>query len=140
MSRYNQPEGQDTLISTAPRDKIARIWQREDMNAKAELAELVMDHLSRTGNITTAALASAITGLAKILTAYNDAQEKRGNWGTMLANLRSGIADIAPVLPHLRTVGPSVAAIVQMAEREVVFANVVADEITRLTAGESTNV
>jgi len=58
----------------------------------------------------------------------------------MLANLRSGLADIAPVLPHLRTVGPSVAAIVQMAEREVVFANVVADEITRLTAGESTNV
>lgn len=110
------------------------------MNPKAELAELVDDHLSRNSSVATAALGSVVVGLAKILTAYTDAQAKRGNWGTMLGNLRSGVADIAPALPMLRTAGPGVAAIVEMAEREIVFANVMQDEIIRLSAGESTAV
>lgn len=110
------------------------------MNAKAELAELVMDHLGRHGGMATAALASAITGLAAILSAYDDAQERRGNWGTMLGNLRKGVASIEPVLPMLRDAGPDYVAVVELAERELEFAALMQDEIVRLQAGESTNV
>lgn len=110
------------------------------MNPKTELAELVDNHLSGRANVTTAALGSVVVGLAKILTAYMDGQQKRGNWGTMLGNLRSGVADIAPALPMLRTAGPGAAMLVEMAERELVFANEMQDEIIRLSAGESTAV
>jgi hypothetical protein len=111
------------------------------MNAKAELAELVMDHLSENGGMGTVALAAVISGLASILTAYNDAQERRGNWGTMLGNLQAGIANIQPALPLLRAHGgPGVATVIALAERELSFAALMQDEITRLTAGESTNV
>lgn len=109
------------------------------MSPKAELAELVEDHLSRSGSAGTVALAAAITGLASILTAYQDAQQKRGNWGTMLSNLRKGEELVRPALPLLRSEGgPGVAAVVALAERELHFAETMADEIMRLQAGEST--
>jgi len=109
------------------------------MSPKAELADFVMDHLShhRGPDI---ALASVVRGLALIMTAYSDAQEKRGNWGAMLANLENGRANIEAALAHLRMVGPGVTRVVEMAEREVRFAQLMHDEITRLQAGGSTNV
>ena len=108
------------------------------MRAEAELAELVEDHLGRNANVTNVALASTIHGLAQIMTAYGDAQARRGNWGAMLANLKNGIANIQPALPVLRGAGPGVAAIVSMAERELQFASVMQDSIVRLQADEST--
>jgi len=109
------------------------------MSPKAELAEFVMDHLGRNTNPTTIALASVITGLASILSAYDDAQEKRGNWGTMLGNLRTGADLLDVALPLLRERGgPGAAAVIEMGEREARFARLVQDEIVRLQAGEST--
>jgi hypothetical protein len=111
------------------------------MNAKAELAELVDDHLGRNATMAKAALGSVIAGLAKFLTAYADAQARRGNWGTMLDNLRRGMNDIEPVLPLLKSQGgPGVATIVELAESELRFAAEMQEEIVRLSAGESTNV
>jgi hypothetical protein len=112
------------------------------MSPEAELAELVMDHLGRTGGVAaaTAALASVIVGLASILAAYDDAQERRGNWGAMLAHLREGFRHIEPALPVLRRHGgPDVQAVVERAERELPFAALLQDEIVRLQAAESTN-
>jgi len=109
------------------------------MDPKAELAEFVMDHLGRNANRSAAALASAIAGLANIFTAYNDAQERTGNWGGMLGNLRSGADLLDAALPLLRERGgPGVAAVIEMGEREARFARLVEDEIVRLQAGEST--
>jgi hypothetical protein len=109
------------------------------MNPKAELAEFVMDHLGQNANMATAALGSAVVGLARILIAYEDAQQRRGNWGGMLDNLRSGVQMLEPALPLLRQHGgPGAAALIEMGEREVRFARLVDDEIVRLTAGEST--
>ena len=100
-----------------------------------------MDHLSRGSKLATVGLASTISGLASIMTAYDDAQERRGNWGAMLANLRNGIANIETALPMLRSHGgPGVAAVIELAERELSFAALVRDEILRLQAGESTLV
>src|SRR5262245_5125104 len=100
------------------------------MTAKGELAEFVMDHLGRNANIATAGLGSAIAGLARILTAYDEAQERRGNWGSMLDNLRTGIAMLEPAIPILRQHGgPGVAAVIEMGEREVRFARLVEDDI-----------
>ena len=111
------------------------------MSPKAELADFVADHLSRSpGGMTTAALASVITGLAGIMSAYTDAQERRGNWGQMLANLKNGVASVKPALNMLRAGGPGYAAIVELADRELQFAALMQDEIVRLQAGESTGV
>jgi hypothetical protein len=112
------------------------------MNPKAQLAELVMDHLSRGGGgIATAALGSVITGLAKFLVVYDDAQSRRGNWGEMLGNLRTGVQTLEGALPLLREHGgPGVATVIELAERELDFAAFLQDEIVRLSAGESTNV
>jgi hypothetical protein len=110
------------------------------MSPKAELAEYVSDHLSRNANVSTMALASVIHGLSLIMSAYDDAQEKRGNWGGMLANLKTGIENIEPALPLLRSAGPGVAAVLELAEREMGFAADMQDLIHRLQAGESTLV
>jgi hypothetical protein len=111
------------------------------MSAKTELADFVDNHLSRNpGGMTTMALASVVTGLASILTAYGDAQERRGNWGAMLANLKQGVAGIKPALNTLRAAGPAYAAVVAMADRELQFAALMQDEIVRLQAGETTGV
>lgn len=115
----------------------ARFGNVAGMDAKAELAELVEDHLSRQSNPASVALASVISGLASILTAYQDAQQKRGNWSTMLANLRKGDELVRPALPVLRGEGGSI-ALVAFADRQVYFAGMMADEIMRLQAGEST--
>lgn len=128
--------------TSAARDNASKTWQREEMNAKAELAEFVNDYLSRKeGGIELVALGAVITGLASILSAYRDAQERRGNWGAMLGNLRDGVAEIERALPLLREHGgPGVATVIELAEQELAFAGSMHDEIVRLTAGESTNV
>jgi hypothetical protein len=103
------------------------------MNPKAELADLVMDHLSRNVSVATVALASVMTGLASLFQAYDDAQERRGNWGEMLAALRRGVASIQPALPVLRSQGgPGVATVIELAERELPFAEQLQEEIVRL--------
>lgn len=127
-----------TIVVIIGRDKLAGIWQRGGMNAKAELAELVENYLSINAGIETMALGSTIEGLAKIWSAYGDAKRKRGNWSTMLHNLRDGISDIEPALPYLRELGQAVAGLVALAERELVFAAELHAEIVRLSAGEST--
>lgn len=111
------------------------------MNARADLAEMVMDHLGRSAGPATAALAGVIAGLASIMIAYDDAQERRGNWGGMLANLRRGVTNIEAALPLLRSHGGAgVAAVIELAERELAFAAILHDEIVRLQAGQSTDV
>jgi len=111
------------------------------MTAKGQLADFVMDHLGRNASPANVALAAVMTGLARIFTAFDDAQERRGNWGSMLDNLRGGVQLIDAALPHLRTHGgPGVADVISMAEREVAFARLVEEDIVRITAGESTLV
>jgi hypothetical protein len=111
------------------------------MTTKGELAELVMDHLARNASPANAALASVMSGLARIFTAYNDAQERGGNWRSTLENLRTGVQLVEAALPLLRTDGGAgVATVIEMAEREVEFARVVEEGIGRMTAGESTLV
>lgn len=128
----------------AGRDNAGQICHRLPMSvsAKGQLADLVMDHLTRFGGtIETVSLASVIAGLASLFTAYSDAQERRGNWGAMLDNLRRGISNIEPALPHLRAHGgPGVASVIEMAERELGFAHDVQETILRLQSGESTLV
>ncbi len=109
------------------------------VNAKAELADFVMNHLQ--GGPMDAALGTLINGLAAIGTAFDDAQERKGNWGTMLSNLRGGAASARSALEYLRQHGgPGLAALLQFADRHVRFAQLVADEILRLQANESTPV
>jgi hypothetical protein len=111
------------------------------MSAKGQLAEFVMDHLSRNGNPANVSLIAVMSGLTKIFAAFGDAQDRRGNWGPMLDNLRGGIQLIDAALPHLRSNGgPGVADVIEMAEREVSFARDVEADIVRITAGESTLV
>jgi hypothetical protein len=110
------------------------------MTAKALLAEFVMDHLGDNDD-KTIALATACTGIAHIASAYDDAQNRRGNWGVMLGNLRSGIQALEQTLPALRRDGgPGVAAVIELGQRELAFARDLQAEIERLQAGESTLV
>jgi len=91
------------------------------MTAKGDLAEFVMDHLSQNATPANTSLAAVMSGLARIFTAYNDAQERRGNWGSMLENLRSGIQLIESALAKLRTHGgPGVASVVAIDRKSVV--------------------
>lgn len=109
------------------------------MDPKAELAEFVMDHVTRGASSLTPYLGAACTGITSIAVAFDDAQERRGNWGGMLANLRAGVANLGGAIPTLRIEGgPGLAAFVAFAERQVRFANLMIDEIIRLQAGEST--
>jgi hypothetical protein len=111
------------------------------MSAKGQLADFVMDHLSRNGSTANVALIAVMTGLSRLFAAFGDAQERKGNWGSMLDNLRGGIQLIDAGLPHLRTDGgPGVADVIEMAEREVAFGRLVEEDIVRITAGESTLV
>jgi hypothetical protein len=110
------------------------------MTAKAQLAELVNDHLGRNANMSTITLAAVIRGLSLIMNAYNDAKERRGNWAAMLANLKEGRANIEAALPHLRTASAGVEAVIELAERELDFSAEMEDSINRLSAGESTLV
>jgi hypothetical protein len=107
------------------------------MDAKAELAELVEDHLSRQNGEQTVAGAAIIMGLARILTAYEDAKSKRGNWSTMLDHLKKGEELIRPALPVVR-LNPALSGLVNFAGHQLSFISVMADEIERLSAGEST--
>src|SRR5262245_28584908 len=101
------------------------------MRARAELAELVMDHLSHNSP-TMVATAAVIRGLASIMTAYSDAQGRRGNWSAMLTNLEDGRANIEAALPLLRTAGPDITGLIELAERELGFAAEMHDTIVRL--------
>jgi len=111
------------------------------MSPKTELAELVADHLSQHASLMSAALGTAAVGLSNIGAAYSDAQQKRGNWGAMIGNLRSGADALDSALPILKqSGGPGVASVIEMGEREARFARLLIEEIERLTAGESTAV
>jgi hypothetical protein len=119
----------------------ARFGNVAGMDAKAELAELVEDHLGRSADASSAALAAVIVGLADILSAFEDAKLKKGNWGTMLGNLRKGDELVRAALPVLKAEGGSgVTAVVAFADRHLYFAGMMQDEIMRLQAGESTLV
>lgn len=107
------------------------------MDAKAQLAELVEDHLSRQSGEQTIAGTAIIMGLARILTAYEDAKQKRGNWGTMLDNLKKGEELVRPALRVVRA-NPALSGLVTYADRQLSFASVMADEIQRLQADAST--
>lgn len=111
------------------------------MDAKAELAELVEDHLREGADVAGNALVSVVTGLASILAAYEDARQRKGNWAAMLANLRRGDELVRASVPILRTTGGSgFASLVAFADRQVYFAGMMQDEIMRLQSGESTLV
>ena len=109
------------------------------MDAKAELAEFVTNHLQ--GAPIDVVLGTVCTGLALIGTATVDAQERRGNWSTMMANLKTGIANIRAAVGYLQSQGgPPHAGLVQFANRQATFGQLMLDEITRIQAGESTPV
>jgi hypothetical protein len=109
------------------------------MSAEREVADFVMDHLSR-GKPLDMALGSITAGLADIGNALMDAQEARGNWGAMIANLRVGSERVGVALEPLRKAGPQYAGLVEFAERQQRFALLLVDEIVRLQAQESTPV
>jgi hypothetical protein len=104
----------------------------------AELAELVNDHLSRGSRIDPA-IAAVANGLADIGSAFLDAQDESGNWGRILANLRTGAEQIRIGLEMLRG-QPGFEGLVQFVERQRSFASTMIDEVIRLQAGESTPV
>jgi hypothetical protein len=108
------------------------------MTPEEELAEFVEIHLSR-GNPVDSALGAIAGGLANILNAFMDAQEERGNWGGMMANLRVGIEKVSVGIQRVRELGvPGFEALVSYAERHERFAMLIVDEIMRLQANEST--
>jgi hypothetical protein len=109
------------------------------VDAKTELAEFAMSHLR--SNIIDAALGTLINGLAVIGTAIADAQERRGNWGGMLTNLKTGSTTVRSAIEYLRLQsGPAHAGLVEFADRQLRLAQLLSDEIVRLQAGESTPV
>lgn len=109
------------------------------MTPEAELAEFVMDHLSRQANQLTIAIGALCTGVASFAQAYHDAQECRGNWGEMLSRLREGFANVRPAIPVIRERGGAgAAALVSFGERQLDFALLMEAEIIRLQAHEST--
>jgi len=100
-----------------------------------DLAEWVMDHLSRGRGDGDMAIAYAASGLMKIATAYNDAQQRKGNWSEMLENLRSGAGEVNFALPLLRAHhGERAAALIAFAERELVFVPLLQDAVARMQA------
>jgi hypothetical protein len=105
------------------------------MDDRAELAELVDDHLSR-GKNDDFALAAIASGLAKVLEAIGDAQASRGNWGAMMSNLRLGRAELEVGLASGAELGP----LRDYAQRQAAFAALLVSEIERLQAGETTLV
>ena len=111
------------------------------MDAKAELAELVEGHLRVGADTASNALLSIVTGLASIVTAYDDARQRKGNWAAMLAKLRRGDELVRAALPILRSHGDTgFASLVAFADRQVYFAGMMQDEIMRLQSDESTLV
>ena len=108
------------------------------MSAEAELAEFVMNHLGH-GTPLDPFVGAVCSGLAELGKAFGDAQEKRGNWGGILANLRSGSSQVGTGLSMLRN-QPPFAGLVAFAERQQRFAALLIDEVIRLQAGESTPV
>jgi hypothetical protein len=109
----------------------------DDARARADLRDLVDDHLSRNKKPDLGVAAIAV-GLAKILEALNDAQEQRGNWGGMIGKLKAGQADLEAGL----SLGAEldIEAVRDYARRQATFAALVVREIERLQAEETTLV
>lgn len=106
------------------------------MSAESELADFVMNHLGR-GTPLDPAVGAMVIGLADIVNAFSDAQEARGNWGGMLAKLRTGTENVGVAIGLLRGQA-AFSGLVAFAERQHRFAMLLIDEIVRLQAGEST--
>lgn len=102
---------------------------------KWDLAEWVMDHLSRGRGEADMGIAYASSGLVKIAKAYRDLQQCRGNWSEMLEDLQAGVGEVNYALPLLRAhAGDRAAALIEFAEHELRFLPLLQDAIARMQA------
>lgn len=108
------------------------------MNPIDDLASFVEDHLSH-GDKLDPGIGFTVMGLADIGNAILDAQDRTGNWGRMLANLRTGSEQVRVGVEMLRG-KPGFEGLVRYAERQRTFALRMIDDVIRLQAGESTPV
>jgi hypothetical protein len=108
------------------------------MTPEEQLADLVETFLSH-GQKLDPFMGAVMFGVSQIGDACVDAQKKSGNWGSMLAKLRSGAEAIELAIEHLH--GKSgLERFVAFAERYRLFAREMINEIVRLQADESTHV
>jgi hypothetical protein len=108
------------------------------MNPEAELAAFVDDFLARGGELHPF-IGIVAQGLSQVGEALSQAQEKSGNWGGMLGNLRSGAGLIQGAAERLRGEA-GLERFVAFADTYARFAEAMIDEILRLQADESTHV
>lgn len=108
------------------------------MTPEASLAEFVDVFLSRN-RMPDPFIAAVAHGVSEIGEALGEAQQKTGNWGGMLAKLRSGAAVINAALGHLRG-DPGLERFVKFAETRAMCADAMIAEIVRLQADASTLV
>ena len=109
------------------------------MNPRAQLAEFVEAQIGRRPDPEAAHLYGLVCALADIATALADAQDKRGNWGGMLANLRNGSQQARVALAWFAERNePGFAGLVSFAERQLIIAAALAGEIERLQADDHT--
>jgi len=110
------------------------------MSPEAELAELV-DILFSRGKPIDVAVGSMVSGLADIGNALMDAQAMRGNWGSIIANLRVGAEKVRVAIDPVRKMGgPGFEGLAKYAERHLRFAMGMIDDVIRLQANESTTI
>jgi hypothetical protein len=99
-----------------------------DGQVSQDLAEVVMDHLGR-GPQTDLAVGTIANGLSRISSALHDIQERDGNWSNILRKLRTGVDE---ALRAHRCTG--VAGLMSFAERQLLFAELLEEEVLRRRA------
>lgn len=103
------------------------------MNPREQLAEFVEAQIGRRPDPEAANLYTLVCALADIATALADAQDMRGNWGSMLTNLRKGSEQTRTPLAWLKQHDAAgFARLIAFAERQLVIAEALANEIMRL--------
>ena len=105
-----------------------------DEQVAQDLADVVMDHLDR-GPQTDLAVCTIANGLSRISSALHDIQERDGNWSSILRKLRTGVDEVQISIEALRLNGVAgVAGLVSFAERQLLFAELLEEEVLRRRA------
>jgi hypothetical protein len=102
---------------------------------RADLAEMVMDHLSRGIGEGEWGIIYASSGLVSVGNAYSGIQYRKDELGQVLDNLRNGCNDLGQALPRLRAhFGERAAALIAFVERELYFASSLIPTVERMKA------
>jgi hypothetical protein len=102
-----------------------------DGQVAQDLAEVVMDHLGR-GPQTDLAVGTIANGLSRISSALHDIQERDGNWSHILRKLRTGVDEVQISIEALRADGGAgVTGLLSFAERQLLFAELLEEEVQR---------